>query len=31
MHSLEQRDGGASEERIATVAAWQASPYFTRP
>ena len=29
MHSRELREAGESEERIATVAAWRESPYFT--
>ena len=29
LHSRELREAGESEERIATVAAWRESPYFT--
>ena len=29
MHSRELREAGASEERIATVAAWREAPYFS--
>src|SRR5690242_12234854 len=30
MHSRELREAGEPDERIATVAAWRESPYFTR-